>query len=79
MNICWRTRKKGDSPRGKAKVYFSCCDSDFEKFSDKIFYDSLGEICSLEDFPIITLLDEESFEISKVLFELLLKSGLNIA
>lgn len=44
MNICWRTRKKGDSPRGKAKVYFSCCDSAFEKFSDKIF-DQIFDIC----------------------------------
>lgn len=42
------------------------------KFSDKIFYDSLGQICSLEDFPIITALDDESFQTSKTLFELLI-------
>lgn len=43
------------------------------KFSDKLFYDSLGDICALEDFPIVTSLSEEDFETAKTLFALLLK------
>lgn len=43
------------------------------KFSDKFFYDSLGDICSLEDFPIVTALSGEDFETAKTLFSLLLK------
>ncbi len=43
------------------------------KFSDKFFYDSLGDICSLEDFPIVATLSEEDFETAKTLFSLLLK------
>ncbi|MBE6911502.1 MAG: helix-turn-helix domain-containing protein [Ruminococcaceae bacterium] len=43
------------------------------KFSDKFFYDSLGDICSLEDFPIVTALSGGDFETAKTLFSLLLK------
>ena len=43
------------------------------KFSDKFFYDSLGELCSLDDFPIVTTLRGEDFETAKALFSLLLK------
>lgn len=43
------------------------------KFSDKIFYDSLGDICALNDFPVVTALSDEDLETSKTLFSLLLK------
>ncbi|MBR5542710.1 MAG: helix-turn-helix transcriptional regulator [Oscillospiraceae bacterium] len=42
------------------------------KFSDKFFYDSLADLCSLEDFPIVTTLSDEDYETAKTLFELLL-------
>lgn len=43
------------------------------KFSDNFFYDSLGEICSLEDFPIVSSLSGEDLDTAKTLFSLLLK------
>ncbi|MBQ8003774.1 MAG: helix-turn-helix transcriptional regulator [Oscillospiraceae bacterium] len=43
------------------------------KFSDKLFYDSLSDVCALEDFPIVTTLDEEDLEIAGYMFDLLLK------
>lgn len=43
------------------------------KFSDKFFYEALGDICTLEDFPIITKLSEEDFKNAEYLFSLLLK------
>ncbi|MBQ9984837.1 MAG: helix-turn-helix transcriptional regulator [Oscillospiraceae bacterium] len=43
------------------------------KFSDKLFYDSIGKLCSLEDFPIVTTLYGEDFDTAKMLFSLLLK------
>ncbi len=42
------------------------------KFSDKLFYDSLSDICSLGDFPIVTALDESVMEDIGRMFELLL-------
>lgn len=41
------------------------------KFSDKLFYDSLGEICSLDDFPIVASLSDEDYKTAKTLFDLL--------
>lgn len=42
------------------------------KFSGDIFYDSLDDICMLEDFPIIQKLSDDDFETAKTLFDLLL-------
>ncbi len=43
------------------------------KFSDKLFYDSLVEVCSLSDFPIVTKLSENDLKTAKLLFGLLLE------
>lgn len=43
------------------------------KFSDKLFYDSLGSLCSLQDFPIVAALSGEDYETARSLFELLLR------
>lgn len=43
------------------------------KFSDKVFYDTMGSLCSLSDFPIVSSISEEDFPAAKFLFELLLK------
>lgn len=51
MGLSCRT-KNNDSPRGKAKVFFSCYGSDFAKYSDKIFH-QLHEIvdCAIYFYP----------------------------
>ena len=41
------------------------------KFSDRIFYDSLAEVCQLSDFPMVAHLDDKHFETAKALFQLL--------
>ncbi len=41
------------------------------KFSDKIFYDSLTNVCKLSDFPVVTRLDDSNFATAKTLFKLL--------
>jgi len=41
------------------------------KFSDSVFYDSLTELCKLDDFPIVTQLSDSDFEIAKQLFSIL--------
>ena len=41
------------------------------KFLDSVFYDSLIELCELEDFPIVTQLSDNDFEIAKQLFSIL--------
>ena len=43
------------------------------KFSDKLFYDSLGTLCSLDNFPIVAKLSDEDYETAKMLFNLLLR------
>lgn len=42
------------------------------KFSDKIFYQKLGECCTLADFPIVETLSGEDYNTAKTLFSLLL-------
>lgn len=42
------------------------------KFSDKIFYQKLGDCCTLADFPIVQKLSEEDYNTAKTLFSLLL-------
>lgn len=42
------------------------------KFSDKIFYQKLGNCCTLSDFPIVQILSEEDYHTAKTLFSLLL-------
>lgn len=41
------------------------------KFSDKLFYDSLGDICAIDDFPIVTTLSEDDFKTAEKLFSML--------
>lgn len=43
------------------------------KFSDQVFYESMGSLCSLSDFPIVSTISEEDYPNAKFLFELLLK------
>ncbi len=43
------------------------------KFSDKLFYDSLGALCSLDNFPIVAKLSDEDYETAKLLFGLLIR------
>lgn len=47
------------------------------KFSDKLFYDSLGSFCELSDFPAAAMLPEEDFKDSKALFSMLLNEQKN--
>ena len=47
------------------------------KFSDSVFYDSLTELCKLDDFPIVTQLSVSDFEIAKQLFSILNSEHLN--
>ena len=52
------------------------------KFSDKLFYDFLGDICDLNDFPIVVSLSEEDYTVARELFNLLLseeKNSLSLA
>lgn len=42
------------------------------KFSDKLYYDSLGQMCSLDDFPIVTRLSPEDYATAITLFDLLI-------
>ena len=45
------------------------------KFSDKLFYDAISKICSFNDFPLVTSLNDEDFETAKYLFSLLSKES----
>lgn len=47
------------------------------KFSDSVFYDSLTELCELDDFPIVTKLSDNDFEIAKQLFSILNAEHIN--
>lgn len=47
------------------------------KFSDKIFYDSLSDICSFDDFPIVSTLDAEMLRSAENMFQLLLNEQKN--
>ena len=42
------------------------------KFSDKLFYQKLGDCCTLADFPIVQTLSKEDYQTAKTLFHLLL-------
>lgn len=42
------------------------------KFSDKIFYQKLGNCCTLSDFPIVQMLSEEDYNTAKTIFALLM-------
>lgn len=43
------------------------------KFSSRLFYDHLEDLCSLEDFPIVETLDYRNFETAQKLFELIME------
>lgn len=43
------------------------------KFSEKVFQDTMGSLCGLSDFPIVSTVSEEDYAAAKFLFELLLK------
>ena len=43
------------------------------KFSSRLFYDHLEDLCSLGDFPIVETLNSHDFETAKKLFELILE------
>lgn len=49
------------------------------KFSDKLFYDSLSDICSFDDFPIVSTLDTKALQSAEQMFELLLNEQKNSA
>ncbi len=47
------------------------------KFSDKLFYDSLSDICSFEDFPVVSTLGNDTFESAEKMFCMLLDEQKN--
>ena len=49
------------------------------KFSDKLFYDSFSDICSFDDFPIVSTLDAGAFRNTQRMFDLLMNEQKNNA
>ena len=49
------------------------------KFSDKIFYDAISDLCDLSDFPVVSTLSAPDFETAKLLFSLLLQEQAGVA
>ena len=47
------------------------------KFSDKLFYDSLSDVCSFEDFPIVSTLSVDALQSAEEMFRLLLNEQKN--
>ena len=47
------------------------------KFSDSVFYDSLTELCDLEQFPVIAKLSGEDFKTAMQLFSILMSEHSN--
>lgn len=47
------------------------------KFSDKLFYDSLSDICSFEDFPVVSTLGNDTLESAEKMFCMLLDEQKN--
>ncbi len=43
------------------------------KFSDRVFYDAISDLCDLSAFPVVCTLPDADFETAKLLFTLLLK------
>ncbi|MBE6589883.1 MAG: helix-turn-helix domain-containing protein [Ruminococcaceae bacterium] len=49
------------------------------KISETAFYDSVGALCALNEFPIVTKLDGEDYETALFLFDRLIKEQMNTA